>query len=58
MFEQLWAPIVAVTAAHRRRENGLISSTAVTASLLPESHELVRAPGVLALQFLPDDGEG
>jgi flavin reductase (DIM6/NTAB) family NADH-FMN oxidoreductase RutF len=71
VLDQLWAPIVAVTAAHGGRENGLISSTAVTASLLPESprvvlqlsttnltHDLVRASGAFALHFLPDDDRG
>jgi flavin reductase (DIM6/NTAB) family NADH-FMN oxidoreductase RutF len=71
VLEQLWAPIVAVTAAHGGRENGLISSTAVTASLLPESprivlqlstanltHDLVRGSGAFALHFLPDDERG
>jgi flavin reductase (DIM6/NTAB) family NADH-FMN oxidoreductase RutF len=41
VLERLWAPIVAVTAAHDGRENGLISSTVVTASLLPESPRIV-----------------
>ena len=63
--------IVAITAAHDGRENGLISSTAVTASLLPESprltvqlskanltHDLVLASGALAVHFLPDDERG
>lgn len=71
MLDQLWAPIVAVTAAHGGRENGLISSTVVTASLLPEApriavllskanltHDLARASGALAVHFLPDDERG
>src|SRR5262249_13629342 len=71
VLDQLWAPIVAVTAAHGGRENGLISSTVVTASLLPESpriavqlsktnltHDLVRSAGALAVHFLPDDDRG
>src|SRR5262249_19823217 len=71
VLEQLWAPIVAVTAAHDGRENGLISSTVVTASLLPESprivvqlsktnltHDLVCTSGALAVHFLPDDERG
>jgi hypothetical protein len=37
MLERLWAPIVAVSAAHEERANALISSTAVSASLLPEA---------------------
>jgi flavin reductase (DIM6/NTAB) family NADH-FMN oxidoreductase RutF len=71
VLDRLWAPIVAVTAAHGGRENGLISSTVVTASLLPESprvavqlsktnltHDLVHASGALAVHFLPDDERG
>jgi flavin reductase (DIM6/NTAB) family NADH-FMN oxidoreductase RutF len=71
LLDQLWAPIVAITAAHGGRENGLISSTAVTASLLPESprlavqlskanltHDLVVASGAFAVQLLPDDERG
>jgi flavin reductase (DIM6/NTAB) family NADH-FMN oxidoreductase RutF len=70
MLEQLWAPIVAVTAAHEDRRNGLISSTVVTASLLPEAprvavqlgkasltHELVLDSGALAVHLLPADGD-
>jgi flavin reductase (DIM6/NTAB) family NADH-FMN oxidoreductase RutF len=66
MLEQLWAPIVAVTAAHEGRRNGLISSTVLTASLLPEAprvsvqlskasltHELVTASGAFAVHLLP-----
>jgi flavin reductase (DIM6/NTAB) family NADH-FMN oxidoreductase RutF len=66
MLEQLWAPIVAVTAAHEGRRNGLISSTALTASLLPEAprvsvqlskssltHELVERSGAFAVHLLP-----
>lgn len=69
MLEQLWAPIVAVTAAHEGRRNGLISSTALTASLLPEAprvsiqlskasltHELVEASGAFAVHLLPAEG--
>jgi flavin reductase (DIM6/NTAB) family NADH-FMN oxidoreductase RutF len=71
ILEQLWAPIVAVTAAHEGRANGLISSTAVTASLLPEAPriavqlarasltgELVLASRALAVHFLPADDRG
>jgi len=71
VLDRLWAPLVAVTAAHGDQENGLISSTAVTASLLPESprvvvqlspanltHDLVRASGAFAVHFLPDDERG
>jgi len=69
MLEQLWAPIVAVTAAHGGRRNGLISSTALTASLLPEApriavhlskasftHDLVLASGAFAVHLLPTEG--
>jgi flavin reductase (DIM6/NTAB) family NADH-FMN oxidoreductase RutF len=71
ILEQLWAPIVAVTAAHEGRANALISSTAVSASLLPEAprlavqlgrasltHELALASGAFAVHFLPADGRG
>lgn len=70
VLEQLWAPIVGVTAAHKGRTNGLISSTVVTASLLPEApriavqlgkpnltHELVLGSGAFAVHLLPADGE-
>jgi flavin reductase (DIM6/NTAB) family NADH-FMN oxidoreductase RutF len=66
VLEELWGPIAALTAAHDRRANGLITSTAVTASLLPEAprvsvllarssltHDLVRASGAFALHLLP-----
>jgi flavin reductase (DIM6/NTAB) family NADH-FMN oxidoreductase RutF len=71
LLDQLWAPLVAITAAHGGRENGLISSTAVTASLLPESprltvqlskanltHDLVVMSGAFAVHLLPDDERG
>src|ERR671936_481139 len=71
MLEQLWSPIVAITAAHNGRSNGLISSTAVTASLLPEAprvvvqlarasltRELVLASPALAVHFLAADDSG
>ena len=71
MLEQLWAPIVAVTTAHGGRTNGLVSSTAITASLLPEAprisvllsrasltRELVLASRALAVHLLPDDERG
>jgi flavin reductase (DIM6/NTAB) family NADH-FMN oxidoreductase RutF len=71
MLEQLWAPIVAITAAHEGRANGLISSTAVTASLLPEAprisvqlarasltRDLALASGAFAVHFLPADERG
>jgi flavin reductase (DIM6/NTAB) family NADH-FMN oxidoreductase RutF len=70
-MEQLWGPIVAVTAEHDGRANGLISSTAITASLVPETprlaiqlsganltHDLVLAAGVFAVQLLPADETG
>jgi flavin reductase (DIM6/NTAB) family NADH-FMN oxidoreductase RutF len=66
MLEQLWSPIVAVTAAHEGRANGMISSTALNGSLLPEAprltvqlaswnltHELVLGSGALAVHLLP-----
>jgi flavin reductase (DIM6/NTAB) family NADH-FMN oxidoreductase RutF len=66
VLEQLWAPIVAVTAAHDGRRSGLISSTALAASLLPEAprltvqlakanltHDLVLGSGALAVHLLP-----
>jgi flavin reductase (DIM6/NTAB) family NADH-FMN oxidoreductase RutF len=65
MLEELWGPIAALTAAHEGRANGLITSTAVTASLLPEAprvtvtlarssltHDLVHASGAFALHLL------
>jgi flavin reductase (DIM6/NTAB) family NADH-FMN oxidoreductase RutF len=71
MLEQLWAPIVAITAAHEENANGLISSTAVTASLLPEAprisvqlarasltRELVLASSAFAVNLLPADERG
>jgi flavin reductase (DIM6/NTAB) family NADH-FMN oxidoreductase RutF len=66
VLEELWAPVAALTAAHDGRANGLITSTAVTASLLPETprvsvvlartgltHNLVRASRSFALHLLP-----
>jgi flavin reductase (DIM6/NTAB) family NADH-FMN oxidoreductase RutF len=66
LLEQLWAPLVALTAAHDGRRNGLIASTAVTASLLPEAPrivvdlakanltcDLVLASGAFAVHMLP-----
>jgi flavin reductase (DIM6/NTAB) family NADH-FMN oxidoreductase RutF len=66
VLEELWSPVAALTAAHDGRANGLITSTAVTASLLPEAprvsvvlgrggatHELVLAAGAFALHLLP-----
>ena len=71
MLEQLWAPIVAITAGHEGRTNGLISSTAVTASLLPEAprltvqlarasltRELVLAAKAFAVHLLPANERG
>ena len=65
LLDQLWAPIVAVTAAHGGRTNGLISSTALNASLVPESprvsvhlskrnltHDLVLDSRALAIHLL------
>jgi flavin reductase (DIM6/NTAB) family NADH-FMN oxidoreductase RutF len=66
VLDELWGPIAALTAAHAARANGLITSTAVTASLLPEgprvsvvlarsslTYDLVRASGAFALHLLP-----
>ena len=66
MLEELWSPVAALTAAHDGRANGLITSTAVTASLLPETprisvvlsrasltHDLALAAGAFALHLLP-----
>jgi flavin reductase (DIM6/NTAB) family NADH-FMN oxidoreductase RutF len=66
LLEELWAPIAALTAAADGGANGLITSTAVTASLLPEAprvsvvlsrasatHDLVIAAGAFALHLLP-----
>ena len=71
LLEQLWAPIVAVTAAHAGRTNGLISSTALSASLVPEAprvsvqlskhnltHDLVLASRAFAIQLLAPDESG
>ena len=71
MLENLWGPIVAVTAADGGRTNGLISSTTVTASLLPEAprvsvllsrasltRELVLGSGAFAVHLLPADRRG
>ena len=71
MLEQLWSPIVAITAAHNGRSNGLISSTAVTASLLPEAprltvqlarasltRELALAANAFAVHLLPANERG
>jgi flavin reductase (DIM6/NTAB) family NADH-FMN oxidoreductase RutF len=66
MLDELWSPVAALTAADGGRANGLITSTAVTASLLPEAprvsvllgrssltHELVLAAGAFAVHLLP-----
>lgn len=71
LLEQLWAPVVAVTAAHGGRSNGLISSTALTASLLPDAarvsvhlgrqsltHDLVLGSRAFAIHLLPRDDIG
>jgi flavin reductase (DIM6/NTAB) family NADH-FMN oxidoreductase RutF len=65
-LDRLWSLPVAVTAAYAGRASGLISSTAVTASLLPEAprvaivlskpnltHDLVTESGAFALHLLP-----
>jgi flavin reductase (DIM6/NTAB) family NADH-FMN oxidoreductase RutF len=66
VLEELWSPVAALTAAHDGHANGLIVSTAVTASILPEAprisvllahehltHELVLAAGAFAVHLLP-----
>jgi flavin reductase (DIM6/NTAB) family NADH-FMN oxidoreductase RutF len=71
MLEELWSPIVAVTAAYGGRASGLISSTVLRASLIPEAprvsvhlskpsltNELVLAAGALAVHLLPADERG
>ena len=71
LLEQLWGPIVAVTAEHDGRANGLISTTAITASLLPETprlsvhlsrsnltHDLALAAGAFAVHLLAADKTG
>jgi flavin reductase (DIM6/NTAB) family NADH-FMN oxidoreductase RutF len=68
VLEELWSPVAALTAAHGGRANGLITTTAVTASILPESprlsvllarehltHELVLASGAFAVHLIPAD---
>jgi flavin reductase (DIM6/NTAB) family NADH-FMN oxidoreductase RutF len=71
VLDELWAPIVAVTAAHEGQAGGLIASTALNASLLPEAprvslllsqanrtHDLALASQRFALHLLPDDERG
>jgi flavin reductase (DIM6/NTAB) family NADH-FMN oxidoreductase RutF len=71
LVDQLWSPVVAVTAAHDGRRNGLISSTALRASLVPEAarvsihlgkhsltHDLVLRSGAFAVHLLPRDASG
>jgi flavin reductase (DIM6/NTAB) family NADH-FMN oxidoreductase RutF len=71
LLEQLWAPVVAVTAVHEGRANGLISSTALRASLVPDAarvsvqlskhsltHDLVLRSGAFAVHLLPRDDAG
>jgi flavin reductase (DIM6/NTAB) family NADH-FMN oxidoreductase RutF len=71
LLEQLWSPVVAVTAAHDGRSNGSIASTALRASLVPDAarvsvhlgkhsltHDLVLGSGAFALHLLPRDGSG
>jgi flavin reductase (DIM6/NTAB) family NADH-FMN oxidoreductase RutF len=66
ILDELWAPVVAVTAADGRRSDGLIASTALAASLVPESprvlvclaranltHDLALAAGSFAVHLLP-----
>jgi flavin reductase (DIM6/NTAB) family NADH-FMN oxidoreductase RutF len=62
----LWSPLLAVTARHAGRANGLIAATGAQVSILPEAprlalglgkfnltHDLVLASGVFALHLLP-----
>jgi flavin reductase (DIM6/NTAB) family NADH-FMN oxidoreductase RutF len=71
LLEQLWSPVVAVTAAHDGRSNGLIASSALKASLLPDAarvsvhlgkhgltHDLVLQSGAFAVHLLPRDDRG
>ena len=66
VLEELWSPVAALTAAHDGRANGLITTSALTASLLPEdprisvllapehlTHELALASGAFAVHLLP-----
>lgn len=65
-LQELWSPLVAITAEHEGRTNGLIASTAIAASLLSEAprvlvelakanltHDMVLASGSFALHLLP-----
>jgi flavin reductase (DIM6/NTAB) family NADH-FMN oxidoreductase RutF len=71
LLDELWAPIAALTAAHGDHANAMITTTAVTASLLPETprilvqlgktgftHELALASGAFALHLLPAEPVG
>jgi flavin reductase (DIM6/NTAB) family NADH-FMN oxidoreductase RutF len=62
----LWSPVLAVTTRHQDRDNGLIATTGVFASLVPEAprvlvelakasltHDLVLGSRVFALHLLP-----
>lgn len=62
----LWSPVLAITTRHQGRDNGLIATTGVFASLVPEAprvlvelaqasltHDLVLASRVFALHLLP-----
>jgi len=62
----LWSPVLAITTHHRGRDNGMIATTGVFASLVPEAprvlvelgkasltHDLVLASRVFALHLLP-----
>jgi flavin reductase (DIM6/NTAB) family NADH-FMN oxidoreductase RutF len=66
VLEELWSPVAALTAAHDGRANGLITTSALTASILPEAprisvllahehltHELALASGAFAVHLLP-----
>ena len=62
----LWSPVLAITTHHQGRDNGLIATTGVFASLVPEAprvlvelakasltHDLVVASRVFVLHLLP-----
>lgn len=68
LLDELWGPVVAVTAAHEGCRSGLISTTALLASLVPEAprlsvqlapwnltHDLALGSGAFAVHLLPAD---
>src|SRR5262249_48411789 len=67
----LWSPVLAITTRHRGRDNGMIATTGVFGSLVPEAprvlvelgkasltHDLVLASRVFALHLLPATPDG